>query len=366
MRNTRSLTRLRPIALAVILGSWAQAQNDMGIETGGLDSNIVAGRATTSPAAVVSRWDRSDYHAIGFSSAAPGMHLDGLATHFYDHENPGTESFQLAACQESGNTNQPDWSTLTLLSGPIAAPIGATTRFFEARVNFASPYVALRDLFVGHDAPAIPATESFGLWFRCVSGQYGYPTYDFGGPAWDPFRAHMYITSNYVNTTGIYPSGYFLCDPIVRGAGGMATAITNQIEMPSSADAPGIAGFHSGNYPDVDGRRSPGRLDDPGYRYADSSMAGQPVLFFISFNGFALSPLPLDSVFPGSSGSWCINDGLFLAVVPADGAGVAFLNLALDPAARSAMGGSGLAAQMYAVGFDGTRLSGAPCANVVY
>ena len=37
----------------------------------------------------------------------------------------------------------------------------------------------------------------------------------------------------------------------------------------------------------------------------------------------------------------------------------------LEPG-KTESSGSGLAAQMYAVGFDGARLSGAPCANVVY
>lgn len=358
--NTKSV--LASLALALP----ALAQNDMGIEVGGGATSWITRTATAAQSACVSRYDLSDFAAMGFDASAPGVHVNGVSCYFYDFENAGTESFTLVMATGAPAANVPTWSSMVTVSAAITAP--SAPGGFEVRVNFASPVVVVGgDVYVGGDIPAKPVTETNGLWLYTVRGTNNTPC-DLGGPALDisttTADTYTHGTLDYV-TNLQFAKRYLLCDLNVLGAGGMATTITNQVTMTSSAVPPGIAGFYSGLHPDVNGFNV-GRVDDPGYRYVDSTMAAQPVLFFISFTGFNPTPIPLSFVFPGSTGSWCLNDGVFLGTVAADASGVAFLNLALDAAARAAMGGSGLAAQMYAVGFDGTRLSGAPCANVVY
>lgn len=356
------------IALSSLaLCSALTAQNDMGIETGAGSTNWVTRTSTSFGSACLTRWDYDDYRGVGFDHANSGTYLTGISGFAYDFENPGVESFAFSAA-EQGGPNLPDWLSYTVLSGSIALPAVGT---FEARVNFTNP-VFLNDsgdVYVGYELGARPVGETNGLWFWCVRSEVA-GNHDLGGPAVDVSSptadTYTYGTINLINTLA-FGRRYLLCDPIVYGAAGMATTMTNQAAMTSSATAPGIAGFYSGLHPDVNGFNA-GRADSPGFRYVDASMAGQPVLFFISFGGLrsALSPLTLHSVFPGSSGSFCLNDGLFLGAVPASGIGVAVMNLPLDAAARAVMGGSGLAAQMFAMGFDGSRLSGSPCANVVY
>lgn len=376
MHTHRALSRIRSagsqilcqsMLAACVLLPTLPAQNDMGLETGGGSTNWLTRTSTASGSVCLNRWDHDEYRALGYDHDNSGKWLTGLTCFTYDFENPGVEAFAFAAANQGPSPDLPLWASYVVLTAPIPQPAVGT---FEARVNFGEPFglAETGDSFIGCEIAARPPSEATGMWFWCIRSEVVAGTSDLGGPAVDtstPTSDTYLYGSIDLATTVLFSRRYLMCDPIVHGAAGMATTITNQSTMPSSNTAPGIAGFYSGLHPDVNGFNA-GRADTPGYRYADTSMAGQPVLFLISFNGLRTNLLALNSIFPGSTGAYCLNDSMLLGVVSANGSGVAHLNLPLDASARSILGGSGLAAQMTAIGFDGTRLRGAPCANVVY
>lgn len=348
------------------------AQNELGLFTGVGSTNRVT-RAFDATEELFTRVDASDFGGLGVDPTnAAVITLTGARAAVYDFDRMTADPFHIVVRTEGTNANLPDVSGAPLTRvGPIQIAPAAGAGGVTFLANFTTPITAPagQDLFVGCELPPFTnAATNDAVWVFSVNGTgTSGTTYDLPGPGADTSTqftdtySHAFVAAG--ANAGLYnlPRGFFLVEPVLAGAGGVCTAITNQSTMASSNAAPGIGGPLSGLHPDVNGANA-GRADDPGYLYIDSAMAGQTVAFFLSGLGLNPNPTPASVFLPGSTGALCVNDlGLDVAATVADANGVASVNAPLDAAARAAIGGAGLQLTWFAIGFDGSTLSASPC-----
>ena len=198
------------------------------------------------------------------------------------------------------------------LAGPAApSPGSATVGAAILSVTLTTPAnigPISSDLFMSFSVPAAPAWPSDGVSVQInlgINPMFPAPApniYDVPGSA--PIAQTSYGVVHDVVGGGFSYGGprQLMADLLSSDPSGVVTAITAQTNYPLSNAAPGTASFFSGLHPEA----SPGRGDNIGYVYFDSSLSpGSPVFFLGDFDFFQF-PLALSAFVPGAVGWACV------------------------------------------------------------
>ncbi|MFY9342405.1 MAG: hypothetical protein WAT39_07940 [Planctomycetota bacterium] len=376
-------------AASAALASVACAQtNFLGLNYNAQVGATSRGSLGTAAGEVMTVIKGEDY--AGWGTDVPGSRtIRSVVCVIQDQDSSTAEVFDIKIYPESLATpGYPDLAAgVTFATGiagpPVGAPgvVAAALRTVTPATPASVPIQGTGDVFIAFVLPAVgpvvPPATAEGLSIQIVLGYQpsaAFLVFDVPGATQSPTTP---ITL--ANTHGMTAIGATVtlnrCRnqyiDIAHGtAGGVVTGITNQTSCVGTNNpppagygpCPGAADFMSGVSPDVTGI-NPGRVDDIAFDYfRGTPAAGALVLFFADFGAFPAFELPLGLIFPGSTGSVCMNSTFFqLGSALADPTGEAFFVTTFPAAVRPLAAGLTLIQQALEVDFVGGVFHLSPC-----
>lgn len=371
------------------------AQNRLGTfdNTGTTYASRGIGAGNNNPVTLFVRIDKERYAGWTTGVQSGTRELTGLNFVMQDQELASSDTFNLVVYGESTTQpNHPAVASPLSLTGNFILPTGGSgPGAYNASANFATPitvpatsdvFVALR-LNAGWTYSGGNPINGLSVWdIRSAATPAG-PTIDVPGRGrpTNPFDegtfGGYYVPSPltgpaYLTTVAVM----FKIQPILPIAGGVATAVTNQVIHPESgansvagftvqAPGAGTASMLSGLFPDAaNPPLNAGRADEIGMIYINTPSdvpPGSPVFFLIDLGVFS-NEIQLAGFLPGSTGVTCLNiasaQTLALGFM---GTGVCSHTATFPPAGRSLLTGTSWMQQ--AVGFNTSTLAGhaGPC-----
>lgn len=280
----------------------------------------------------------------------------------------------------------PDLTAPVVFSTGVTGPAAPTTGVIAAAAKIITPatpvsvpIVGTGDIFVSFSLPANagwPATD--GLSTNAI---YGYApgatftVFDTPGQDQQPVtpvtvdNTHSFSRVGAATNVIVNQCRSQILDVAHNGTGGVALGITNQASLLGSANppptgfgpAPGTGDFMSGVAPDVFGI-NPGRVDDVAFDYFRGlPAANNLVLFFADVGSFG-PEIPLGLIFPGSTGTVCMNSTFFqIGSAFADATGEAFQVTQFPAAVRPLAAGLNLIQQALELDLVGGVFRLSPC-----
>jgi len=370
-------------AAGLALSFTATAQNPLGtFSNTGTTWATRGGAATpnTNPCVLFTRHD-VDHYAGWTEGLTPfTREMTGVNFVIQDNDLATVDNFNVVAyIGDPLMPKFPDVVNPVGTAGPFILPAGSGGSAFNASVNFATPIsvASTEDVYVALEllGPWVisggQVTDGLSVW-ECNAQSPAAPQ---AGQDWDEPGAGI-STLQPDNTYGgyfcasplagpAYPvQTQFKIQPIVPISGGVATAVTNQVNHAASTTGAaagftvqdpgaGTSSMFAGLYPDAANPSfNPGRVDDIGQMFENAALpAGSLVFFMIDFGPFG-PEIPAASFVPGSTGVSCLNlasmQSLGFEIVSATGRAHHVANF--PAAARPLL--SGIDWTQQAIGFD--------------
>ncbi len=357
----------------VAVASLAAQAQFIGFSYNGEVSAVTRGALNAGAGEVIAVIKGEDY--AGWGGTTPGVRtITSLFFILQDQNFTTAETLSIKLYPESAtNAGFPDLAAgLTFATGvtgpgaPASGVISSELKVVTPATPVNVPIVGSGDVFVSFVLPANAAWPADGL---SLDVQFGYQpsaaftVFDVPGATQQP-SATITVNNTHLHSF-VPPANYFLLrcaglllDVAHPGTGGVVLGITNQASLLGSANpppigfgpAPGTGDFMSGVSPDVRGV-NPGRADNIAFDYfRGPAAAGSLVLFFGDLGTFGVE-IPLGAIFPGSTGTVCVNPTfLQLGSAIAGPTGEAFLVTVFPTALRSQVAGLSIIQQ--ALEFD--------------
>jgi hypothetical protein len=270
----------------------------------------------------------------------------------------------------------------TGVTGPAAPTTGiiaAAAKIITPATPVSVPIVGSGDVFISFRLPATPvAFPTDGLSTNAIYGfapGATFTVFDVPGPNQQPQVPITVNNTHCFSRVGTNPTVIInqcrshIIDVAHNGTGGVVLGITNQASLLGSANpppagygpAPGTGDFMSGVAPDVVGF-NPGRADDIAFDYfRGAAAANNLVLFFADVGAFG-PEVPLGLIFPGSTGTVCMNSTFFqIGSAIADTTGEAYLVTTFPAAVRPLAAGLNVIQQALELDIASSAFRLSPC-----
>lgn len=364
------------LASLALLAGAVTAQNNMGLFAN-TDVTFTSrggnAAANTNPSVQFTRIDVEKYAGWGVNATLPGTrNFTGLHFFIQDQDLATQDQFSVVAYSEDpALVGFPNAAAPIGTSGAFVLPVGTGAGAYNVTANFATPVSApaAADVYVGISQNNVwnaAVTDGLSIW--AISGAGGTTaTRDLAGfsaPVGSPANTYSGFFVPTPTTLAYSAQRQFFIEPIVVGAGGVASALHyGDVLHVAAGNGAGTSCMFSSQYPDgASPSFNAGRADDLGMTFQMTGIPDNSLVFWLAEISGGFAPeLPMSGFIPGSTGVTCVSFGASTMGFSFTTAGVATHVLNIGLATRPLLQGVPFVQQSVALDTTTFLLHAGPC-----